>query len=481
MRKNWLISRRTCLKGVGISIALPLLETMGWADPPRGQSYKPPVRLGFMYMALGVYPREFWPDDAKTWPVTLPPSLEPLRPVIGQCLVLDGIENIDSGPLRTTHELELSTWLTATRPDAARKEIIAISQSADQIAAQHLGLYTVLPSLELGIQDNSASGVDNNSGLHKMYFTSGSFLTATQALPVETSPANVLKRLFSSRQSTARKKGGPVVDAAKFAGSGSGGGSEDQTLDRSMLDLVMEGAKDLARTVSSDDQRRIGDYLDTVRSLETRVAAIERQQAEAAKAKAGAGRASSAAVAHSDPIEVRIPAEGKPKWSEHVKVMGDLMVLAFQTDVTRVSTLITSHPFGLYYPELNFSDWHHDLSHHDKNLPEQFTRLAMIDRFNVEQLAYVIGRMKSLREGAGTLLDSTILLWGSGMGMGQYHTHTRLPTIIAGGGGGTIRSGRYVAKAGGNQGDLLTAILSRAGVPLERPLGNGTKLLPDLS
>jgi hypothetical protein len=117
MRRNWLISRRTALKGLGISLALPLLETMGWAETPKGQSaYKPPVRLGFMYMAMGVHENMFWPKEAKAWPLVLPPTLEPLRPVIDQCLLLDGIENIGAGPLNASHELELSTWLTATRP-----------------------------------------------------------------------------------------------------------------------------------------------------------------------------------------------------------------------------------------------------------------------------------------------------------------------------------------------------------------------------
>ncbi len=486
MRKNWLIDRRTCLKGLGVALALPLLETMGWAETPKSQAaYKPPVRLGFMYMALGVHPPNFWPSDAKAWPVVLPPSLEPLRAVIDQCLVLDGVDTVKTAPLNVTHEMELSTWLTATRPNPDNKEVIDIAPSADQIAAQHLGLYTVLPSLELGYQVNKESGLDKNSGLTKQYFVNGNFRTATQALPVETSPAAVLKRLFSSRQSTAKKKGGPAVDAGKFANPNAPA-EEEQTLDRSMLDLVRDSAKELRSTVSGDDQRRLDDYLDGVRSLETRIAAIERQQAEAeAAAKAGksggsGGSGGKNGFARSEPIEIKMP-PGTPKWSEHIKLMGDLMVLAFQTDTTRISTLISSRPFGLYYPELNFSEWHHDLSHHDKQSADELAKLSMIDRFNIEQYAYIINRMKSLKEGSGTLLDNTIFMWGSGMGHGQYHTTSRLPTIIAGKGGGTIRTGRYVQKVNGNQGDLLTAILARAGVPIEKPIGIGTKMMPDLS
>jgi hypothetical protein len=480
MTPTWLIPRRRCLKGLGVALALPLLETMGWADPPRVAAYKAPIRLGFVYMPLGVNTKQFWPSDPKTYPVTLPPSLEPLRAVIDQCLLLEGVDNVDHGKLgNAAHALELSTWLTATLPDENKRDTINIATSIDQIAAQHIGLYTPLPSLELATQGNSASGT-GQEGLNNMYYTTGSFGSPTQPLPVETNPGNVLKRLFSSRQSTPRKRGGPAVDTAKFASSATGAPADEQTLDRSMLDLVMEEAKGLRARVSLDDQHRLDDYLGTVRSLETRVAAIERQQAEAAKAaKGGAGSAGASDFKRSEPIEVKIP-PANMKWSEHVKVMGDLMILAFQADLTRVCTLMTSHPQGINYPELGFSDGHHDVSHHDAD-QAKLAKVAQIDRFNIEQFAYIVAKMKTLREGPGTLLDNSILLWGSGQEDGSNHSNRRLPTIIAGKGGGTIRTGRHVPKANGNHGDLLTAILARAGVPVERPIGIGAKLLPDLS
>jgi hypothetical protein len=479
MHRHWHISRRTCLRGLGVALALPLLETMGWADPPKGGVASLPIRLGFMYMPLGVNTKQFWPTDAKTYPVTLPPSLEPLRPVIDQCLLLEGVDNVDHGPLgNAAHALELSTWLTATLPSVTKRDSINIAVSADQLAAQHIGLYTPLPSLELATQGNSASGT-GQEGLNNMYYTTGSFGTPTQPLPVETSPANVYKRLFSSRQSTPRKRGAPTVDTATFASTGPAAGGEEQTLDRSMLDLVMEEAKGLRARVSLDDQHRLDDYLETVHALETRVAAIERQQAEAAKAAKGGSSRRANDIKRSDPIEVTIPS-GNVSWSEHVKVMGDLMILAFQADLTRVCTLISSHPQGINYPELGFSDGHHDVSHHDAD-QVKLTKVAQIDKFNLEQFAYIITKMKGLREGPGTLLDNSIMLWGSGQEDGSNHSNRRLPTIIAGKGGGTIRTGRHVPKASGNQGDLLTAILARVGVPLERPIGIGTKLLPDLS
>jgi hypothetical protein len=243
-----------------------------------------------------------------------------------------------------------------------------------------------------------------------------------------------------------------------------------------MLDLVRESAKDLQRRVSRDDSTQLDDYLDSLRSLEKRVAAVESQRAAVVKAPPSRGLEPSSA--RSEPLNVKIPA-GDLAWSEHVRVLGDLLVLAFQTDITRVGTLITSMNQGIRYPEINVTENHHDCSHHGGD-PGKLSLVAKIDRFNIEQFAYIVARMKSLREGSGTLLDNSIFLWGSGLGDGDSHTHQRLPTLIAGKGGGTVKPGRY-AKAHGNQGDLLTAILARAGVKLPRPIGIGTKLLQELS
>ncbi len=478
MRKNWLIDRRTALKGLGVALALPLLETMGWAETPKaGGGYKAPIRLGWMYMACGVSQKHFWPADAKTWPTTLSPTLEPLRPVIDQILLLDGVNNVERAPFDgAAHAIELSTWLTATKPNAEKRDTVNIAQSADQIAASHLGLYTVLPSLELGTRKNEHAGT-GQEGLNNRYYTTGNYRTATQPLPVEVNPAEVYKRLFASRQSTPQKQGGPTVDAKQFARTGGDDGDNGTSLDRSMLDLVRESAGNLRKRVSADDQHQLDDYLDSVRSLEKRVVMIERQQAETAKMQASGKGA--AQVQRSPPLDVKIPT-GELKWSDHVKVLGDLMILAFQADITRVGTLIASMNHGMHYKELPFSESHHDLSHHE-NKAEKLDKIAQIDRFNIEQFSYLVSRMKSLKEAGGTLLDNTIFTWGSGLGDGHNHAWTRLPTIIAGGGGGTIRTGRYVPKVTGNQGDLLTGILTRAGVPMPKPVGFGTKMLAELS
>lgn len=477
MTKRWLISRRTCLKGLGVALGLPLLDSMGWAETPKGVSGKPPVRLAYMYHPCGVHEPDFWPADGATFPVTLSKNLEPLREVADQCLLLDGIRHPENGKPYPPHVEELACWLTAVQPNHEHLGTIDIGISADQIAANAIGAYTAVPSLELGYRDNAASGL-GEQGANNRYYSTGNYSSASQPLPVETSPANVYKRLFSSRQSTRRKRGGPAVDTSKFAASGDGLGEE--SLDRSMLDLILGGAKDLRDQVGVDDRRRLDEYLETMRGLEKRVTAIERQQEEANRAKAAeakGGKNAKAIPLSSPPIEVKIP-PGSVKWSEHIKLMGDLMILAFQTDLTRVCTLIASHVHAISYPEIDVNNSHHDLSHTDNN-PEKITKLSKVDRFNIEQYAYIVGRMKSLREGSGTLLDNCIFMWGSAMDNGG-HQFRRLPTIIAGRGGGTIRTGRY-AKCNGNIGDLQSAILARVGVPLDKPLGCGTKLLAELS
>src|SRR5579859_1625977 len=443
MDKRWLIDRRTCLKGLGVSMALPLLESMGWAEPAAA---KLPVRIGFMFMPDGVNQKQFWPQLPGSYPQVLPPSLEPLRPVVNEILILDGIDNVPRAPFEgAAHAIELSSWLTASLPDAKARDIVQIAPSADQIAAEQLGQYTSLPSLELGTHANEISGI-GQEGLNRRYYTTGSFRTANQPLPVMVSPAEVYKRMFSNR-AAAHRLGGPEIDADRFAGAAPAAPKED-SLDRSMLDLVRESAKDLQRRVSRDDSAQLDDYLDSLRSLEKRVAAVESQRAAVVKAQSTRGPEPSSA--RSEPLNVKIPAGDLP-WSDHVKVLGDLLVLAFQTDITRVGTLITSMNQGIRYPEINVTENHHDCSHHGGD-PNKLALVAKIDRFNIEQFAYILTRMKSLREGAGTLLDNTIFMRGSGLGDGDSHTHQRLPASIAGKGAGTVKPGRYV-KARGNQGD----------------------------
>ena len=457
MGNNFRLTRRTCLKGIGASLALPLLETMGWADSGKRKALKPPIRLGFMYMPHGVIMDQFWPATPESFLASPPPALESLWPVLHECLLMKGISGVPIAPFNgAPHALELSTWLTAALPDSNRRNQINISISADQIAANYVGGLTSLPSLELATMPQTHK--ENQEGLNEGYYSHCSFRSATQAVPAETNPRSVLNRLFGKADESGRA-------------------AQADPLDRQMLDLVIGGAKDLRRKLPQDDQHKLDEYLDSVRSVERRIAAIEYRQKEAALEKAGVS-VSKRNASDSPPIEIKIPVGDNR--SEYMQVMCDINVLAFQTDTTRVSTYIGSTPNGVSYPELGFKDEHHSQTHHN-NQSDKLDKVAAITAFNISQFAYMIKKMHSLREGDGTLLDNCIMMWGSGLEDGNKHSRENLPFIIAGRGGGSIQTGRFLADTRGNQGDLLTTLLACAGVPLDRPLGIATKQIKEMT
>src|SRR3954471_5326226 len=457
MKNKMLISRRTCLKGIGVSLALPFLESIGWAAPGQTKLNKPPVRIGFMYMPHGVIMDQFWPKDAESFLSSPPSALESLRPVLDQCLLMKGISGVPIAPFNgAPHALELSTWLTAMLPDANTRNRINIGISADQMAANYVGGFTSLPSLELATMPQTHK--ENQEGLNEGYYSHCSFRSPTQAVPAEINPRSVLNRLFGKTDRPGKLR-------------------QADPLDRQMLDLVIGGAKDLRRKLPRDDQHKLDEYLDSVRSVERRIAAIEYRQQDAALEKAGAS-VSKRNASDSPPIEVKIPVGDKR--SEYMQVMCDLNVLAFQTDTTRVSTYIGSTPNGVSYPELGFKDEHHSQTHHN-NEPVKVDKVSKITSFNIAQFAYMIKQMQSLREGEGTLLDNCIMMWGSGLEDGNKHERKNLPFIIAGKGGGSINTGRFLAETKGNQGDLLTTLLTCAGIPVDRPVGIAIKQLKEMT
>lgn len=443
--------------GTGAALALPMLDVMSEVQEGGKTSQSPPVRLGFMYMPHGVIMDQFWPSDAEAFLTAPPPAIESLSPVLNQCLMMKGIAGVSNGPFQgAPHALELSTWLTAALPNPDRRNEINISISADQIAANYVGSFTPLPSLELATMPQTWK--ENQAGLNEAYYSHCSYRSPTQAVPAEINPRSVLNRLFQKPDDSVGNS--PAIEP----------------LDRQLLDRVLIGARDLRRTLPIRDQRKLDEYLDSVRSVERRIAAIESRQKEAAMAKAGV-RPSRVGESDAQPIEIKIP-EGD-KRSEYMQVMCDLTILAFQTDTTRVSTYIGSTPNGVSYPELGFTDKHHSTTHHS-NDPEKVRKVAAITKFNIDQFAYMVNKMAALREGEGSLLDNCIMMWGSGLEDGDRHTRANLPFILAGGGGGSLKTGRFLPDVKGNQGDLLTTLLDCAGVPLDRPIGIATKQIDEI-
>jgi hypothetical protein len=369
---------------------------------------------------------------------------------------MKGISGVPIAPFNgAPHALELSTWLTATLPDAEHRNQISIAISADQIAANCFGGFTSLPSLELATMPQTHK--ENQEGLHEGYYSHCSYRSPTQPVPAETNPRNVLNRLF----------GKPSTQ---------GQTSKPAPLDRQMLDLVLGGARDLRKNLPGSDQHKLDEYLDSVRSVERRIAAIEARQHDAALENAGLSprhRLDS----DSPLIEIKIP-DGD-KRSEYMQVMCDLNILAFQTDTTRVSSYIGSTPNGVSYPELGFNDEHHSQTHHN-NEADKLNKVAAITAFNIAQFAAMVTKMHSIREGDGTLLDNCIMMWGSGLEDGNSHGRDNLPFIVAGKGGGSLHTGRFLPDIKGNQGDLLSTLLACAGVPLDRPIGISTKQITEI-
>jgi len=447
-----IVDRRSFLKGVGVSLALPFMDSLASASA----STKPPIRLAFMYMPHGVIMDQFWPKSQEAFLNSPPPIIQSLKPIMDQCLMMKGVSGVPIAPFNgAPHALELSTWLTGRLPEADSRDRINISISADQIMANYVGAQTLLPSLELATMPQTWK--ENQEGLHEGYYNHCSYRTPTQPVPAETDPRNVLNRLFGKRGKDGRA-------------------SQTNPLDRKMLDRVLGGARDLRRTLAKGDQLKLDEYLDSVRSLERRIAAIETRQQEAALEKNGV-RPSKRHATDSAPIEVRIP-EGD-KRSEYMKVMCDLTILAFQTDTTRVSTYVGSRPNGASYPELGFSNQHHSQTHYGSD-QEKIRKVAAINKFNIDQYAYMVKKMHALKEGDGTLLDNSIMMWGSGLENGNKHKRDNLPFVIAGKGGGSINTGRFLSDVKGNQGDLLTTLLSCAGIPLDRPIGIATKQITEM-
>ena len=448
----FLLDRRAWLKGAGLSLALPLMDSLASTV----SSNKPPVRMAFMYMPHGVIMDQFWPKNQESFLNSPPPIIKSLQPVMEQCLMMRGISGVPTSPFNgAPHALELSTWLTARLPEPSSRGRINIAISADQIMANYLGAHTSLPSLELATMPQTWK--ENQEGLHEGYYNHCSYRSPTQPVPAEIDPRNVLNRLFGQRG-----KEGKV--------------SPTNPLDRQMLDRVLGGARNLRKTLAGTDQQKLDEYLDSVRSVERRIAAIESRQQEAALEKAGL-RPSKRHATDSAPIEVKIP-EGD-KRSDYMKVMCDLTVLAFQTDTTRVSTYVGSRPNGASYPELGFSDQHHSQTHYGKD-EEKIGKVAAINKFNVDQYAYMVKKMHALKEGEGSLLDNCIMMWGSGLEDGNKHRRDNLPFILAGKGGGALKTGRFLTDVKGNQGDLLTTLLSCVGVPLDRAIGIATKQISQI-
>jgi hypothetical protein len=434
------------LKGIGAAIALPWLEAMGkmsaWADGV-SPTVAAPNRLAILYVPNGKNMAD-WTPTAEGSDFKLPPILEPLAPVKNDVLVLTGLtadKARDHGDGGGDHARALSAFLTGCQPRKTDGTDIRAGISLDQVAASRIGDQTRLGSLEIGCEHGAMAG-NCDSGYSCVYSSTMSWKSATQPLPKEVNPKLVFERLFGS---------GP--DAQRVA--------RDQKR-KSVLDFVREDTANLKNKLGATDQRKLDEYFTAVRDIEQRIERAEKMPPIKAP-------------------DYKAPQGPPASFEEHVKMMCDLMVLAFQADVTRVCTFVlTNEGSNKPYPFIGVNDGHHDLSHHgnDKKKKE---KIRDINKFHVTQLSYLLQKLKSIKEGDGTLLDHCMIAYGSGNSDGNAHNHDDLPILLAGGGCGTIQSGRHIRYAKETPlNNLWVSLLDRMSIKVAT-LGDSTGSLPGLA
>ncbi len=442
------ISRRTILKGIGAAIALPWLESMGplraWATatPTPAGGTLIPNRMAFLYVPNGVHMPDWMPTTEGTG-FTLPRTLEPLAEVREYLSVLTGLTADKARPHGDgggDHARAMAAFLTGAQPRKTDGADIRAGVSADQVAASRLAHLTRLASLEIGC-DPSAMAGNCDSGYSCVYSSTISWRSATTPVPKVHNPRLVFERLFGN---------GSDADRAR----------RDRNR-QSVLDFVQDEARGLQPHLSGTDRQRLDEYFAAIRDIEQRIAR---------------------AAQLPEPPRPGMPQPaGVPQsYQEHIRLLCDLVVLAFQADVTRVTTFVLANEgSNRPYPFISVPEGHHDLSHHGNDANKQ-RKIAMINRFHVSQLAYLLRRLRETREGDGNLLDHCMVVYGSGNSDGNRHNHDDLPILLAGRGCGTVRSGRHLRFPRETPlNNLWVSMLDRMECNIES-LGDSTGRLPGL-
>jgi hypothetical protein len=443
------ISRRTLLQGLGVSIALPFLEAMTPASLFARSSARRafPRRMAFCYVPNGVNVGEWFPTaEGRTF--KLPHTLQPLLPFRDDMLVLSGLtcdKARPNGDGPGDHARAMAAFLTCAQPRKTDGADIRAGVSVDQLCAQQVGQQTRFPSLEIGCEPGRQAG-NCDSGYSCAYSSNLSWRSETNPQPKETNPRAVFDRLFGAANAN-------EADHNRL---------RRERYNQSILDFVMEDAQTLMNRVGVNDQRRIDEYLSSLREVERRVTSIP---------TANFGGVPVLERPSSNPADYRI----------HLRVMADLLVLAFQADLTRISTFVFANEgSNRNYRLINVADGHHDLSHHQGNR-ERLQKIRDINRFHMEQFTYMIDRMKRVPEGTGTLLDNCMVLYGCGNGDGNRHNHDELPIVLLGKAGGQLNTGRHVRYARNTPiANLYIEMLERMGVHVDR-FGDSTGRLANLT
>jgi hypothetical protein len=435
------LPRRTFLRGLGATIALPLLDGMVPAfAAARNTAAKAAPRLGVFYLPNGMNMAR-WIPKTEGASFELSPILEPLAPFRDQLLVLSGMCNKEAdavpGEGGGDHSRGQAAFLTGVHAKKTQGADVRVGMSMDQIAARELGQQTQLASLELALEANDLVG-GCEVGLACAYTGTIAWRSATTPLPMEVDPRAVFERLFGASHST--DPGARLQRLKK---------------DRSILDSIAEDLNRFHITLTPIDRTKVDEYLDSIRDIERRIQKAEEQSGRELPA-------------------VTQPAGIPGTFEEHYKIMLDLLALAFQTDLTRVATFLVGREQSTRsYPEIGVPDPHHPVSHH-QNRPEQLEKLAKINIFHMRLFAQFVEKLRATPDGDGSLLDNVILLYGAGLSNSDVHLHHDLPVMVVGGGAGQLKGGRHIRTPEHTPlANLHLTLLDKMGVRIEN-LGDST-------
>jgi hypothetical protein len=436
------LPRRTFLKGMGVTAALPFLDAMvpALTAMPAAASVD---RLVFTFIPMGAVMAK-WTPPGEGKLSALSPILDSLLPFRDQLTILTNLELAKAyGPTGADHAMSNSTFLSCAPAKVTEGSDYYLATTADQIAAQQMGRDTRLPSLELGT-DLIAQVGHCDDGLACAYQNNLSWSSPTTPLPTEADPRTVFERLFGERGTPGQR-------------------SADARRNRSILDAVTQDIARLKLQVDRADQVHVSNYFDTVREVERRIQKAEEQAAD------------------SPEVNPERPSSILPLlWGDHVKLMFDLQVLAFQADITRVITFqLAREASSRTYPEIGVPDAHHPTSHH-RDRPEQLEKLAKINTYHMSLYAYFLEKLRATPDVDGSLLDHGVYMLGSGMGNPDVHDHRNLPALVAGGGNGKLKGGRHIRYAERTpMANLHLTLLDKVGVKLDS-FGDSAGKIPEL-
>ena len=444
------IPRRTMLRGLGTALALPLLDSMVPAlSALRTTAANPTRRFGVVYTPNGMVMPSWTPaKDGTDFDFTA--TLKPLEPFRDRIMVLTGLSskppaNSPAGAAAGVHARASTRFMTHVIPKRAQGSEISAGVSTDQIAAAEFGKQTQLGSLELAIEGRDFAG-SCDAGYSCAYTNTISWRSATTPLPMENDPRAVFETLFGDGDQD------PAARQSRIQA------------DRSILDSVTGRISDLGRRIGPQDRNKLGEYLEALRDIERRIQNAEEQNSRELA------------------IDVEQPAGIPASYEDHARLMFDLQVLAYQTDLTRVITFMIARELsGRSYPQIGVAESHHPISHH-LNDPAKLASLARINVHHTSLFSYYVEKLRNTPDGDGSLLDHVMIIYGAGMADSNLHAPSGLPILVVGGGGGTLRGGRHIKyQLDTPLANLHLALLDRLGVPAVGDIGDSNGRLEQLS